>query len=153
MKWDFVDPERIAVWGWSGGGSATLNLMFQYPEIYNTGIAVAAVSNLLTYDNIYQERYMGLPQENMEDFIKGSPITHAKNLDGNLLLVHGTGDDNVHYQNAEMLVDELVKHNKQFQFMAYPNRSHGMSEGQGTFQHLGTMYTEFLRRHCPPGGK
>jgi dipeptidyl-peptidase-4 len=153
MKWDFVDPERIAVWGWSGGGSATLNLMFQYPEIYKTGIAVAAVSNLLTYDNIYQERYMGLPQENMEDFIKGSPITHAKNLQGNLLLIHGTGDDNVHYQNAEMLVDELVKHNKQFQFMAYPNRSHGMSEGQGTFQHLGTMYTAFLRKHCPPGGK
>src|SRR5690606_22401991 len=108
LKWDFVDPERVAVWGWSGGGSATLNLMFQYPEIYKTGIAVAAVANLLTYDNIYQERYMGLPQENMEDFIKGSPITHAKNLKGNLLLIHGTGDDNVHYQNAEMLVNELV---------------------------------------------
>ncbi len=153
MKWDFVDPERIAVWGWSGGGSATLNLMFQYPDIYSTGIAVAAVSNLLTYDNIYQERYMGLPQENMEDFIKGSPITHAKNLQGNLLVIHGTGDDNVHYQNAEMLVDELVKHNKQFHFMAYPNRSHGMGEGQGTFQHLSMMYTEFLRNYCPPGGK
>src|SRR5690606_23383985 len=149
----FVDPERVAVWGWSGGGSATLNLMFQYPEIYKTGIAVAAVSNLLTYDNIYQERYMGLPQENMEDFIKGSPITHAKNLQGNLLVIHGTGDDNVHYQNAEMLVDELVKHNKQFHFMAYPNRSHGMGEGQGTFQHLSMMYTEFLRNYCPPGGK
>ncbi|HYG01638.1 MAG TPA: DPP IV N-terminal domain-containing protein, partial [Chryseosolibacter sp.] len=77
MKWPFVDADRIAVWGWSGGGSATLNLMFQYPEIFKTGIAVAAVANQLTYDNIYQERYMGLPQENMEDFIKGSPITYA----------------------------------------------------------------------------
>ncbi len=153
LKWPFIDPERVAVWGWSGGGSATLNLMFRYPEIYKTGIAIAAVSNLLTYDNIYQERYMGLPQENMQDFIKGSPITHARNLSGNLLLIHGTGDDNVHFQNAEMLVNELVKHNKQFQYMAYPNRSHGMSEGEGTFVHLLTLYTKYLKEHCPPGGK
>jgi len=153
LKWSFVDPERIAVWGWSGGGSATLNLMFQYPEIYKTGISVAAVGNQLTYDNIYQERYMGLPQENMDDFVKGSPITYAKNLKGNLLYIHGTGDDNVHYQNAEMLVNELIKHNKQFQFMAYPNRSHGISEGEGTFVHLATLYTEYLKKHCPPGGR
>lgn len=153
MKWTFVDPERIAVWGWSGGGSATLNLMFQYPEIYKTGIAVAAVANLLTYDNVYQERYMGLPSENPDDFVKGSPLTYAKNLQGNLLYVHGTGDDNVHFQNAEMLVNELVKHNKQFQYMAYPNRSHSMQEGEGTFEHLATLYTQFLRANCPPGGK
>jgi dipeptidyl-peptidase-4 len=153
LKWTFVDPERIAVWGWSGGGSATLNLMFQYPEIYKTGIAVAAVANQLTYDNIYQERFMGLPQENLEDFVKGSPITYAKNLQGNLLYIHGTGDDNVHYQNAEMLVNELIKHNKQFQFMPYPNRTHGISEGDGTFEHLSTLYTTYLKQHCPPGGK
>lgn len=153
LKWSFVDPDRIAVWGWSGGGSATLNLLFQYPDIYKTGIAVAAVANQLTYDNVYQERYMGLPHENMDDFVNGSPITYAKNLKGNLLYIHGTGDDNVHYANAEMLVNELVKHNKQFQFMAYPNRSHGMAEGEGTFVHLATLYTEYLREHCPPGGK
>jgi dipeptidyl-peptidase-4 len=153
LKWDFVDPERVAVWGWSGGGSATLNLMFQYPEIYKTGIAIAAVANELTYDNIYQERYMGLPQENKEDFIKGSPITYAKNLKGNLLYIHGTGDDNVHYQNAEMLLNELIKYNKQFQFMAYPNRTHGISEGAGTTLHLATLYTNYLRKNCPPGGK
>ncbi len=153
LKWNFVDPERIAVWGWSGGGSATLNLMFQFPEIYKTGIAVAAVANLLTYDNIYQERYMGLPKENMEDFTKGSPITYAKNLVGNLLYIHGTGDDNVHFQNAEMLVNELVKHNKQFQYMTYPNRSHSMAEGEGTFEHLATLYTAYLKKHCPPGGR
>jgi dipeptidyl-peptidase-4 len=153
LKWPYVDADRIAVWGWSGGGSATLNLMFQYPEIYKTGIAIAAVANQLTYDNIYQERYMGLPQENREDFIKGSPITYAKNLKGNLLYIHGTGDDNVHYANAEMLINELVKHNKQFQFMAYPNRTHSISEGEGTLKHLSTMYSDFLRTYCPPGGR
>ena len=153
LKWNFVDPERVAVWGWSGGGSATLNLMFQYPEIYKTGIAIAAVANELTYDNIYQERYMGLPQENMDAYVKGSPITYAKNLKGSLLYIHGTGDDNVHYQNAEMLINELVKYNKQFQFMAYPNRTHGISEGQGTFLHLATLYTAYLKKNCPPGPK
>jgi dipeptidyl-peptidase-4 len=153
LKWNFVDTSRVAVWGWSGGGSATLNLMFQYPEIYKTGIAVAAVGNQLTYDNIYQERYMGLPQENREDFVKGSPITYAKNLQGHLLYIHGTGDDNVHYSNAEMLVNELIKYNKQFQFMAYPNRSHGIYEGAGTRQHLSTLYTNYLRQYCPPGGR
>ncbi len=153
LKWDFVDAERVAVWGHSGGGSATLNLMFRYPEIYKTGISLAAVANQLTYDNIYQERYMGLPQENREDFIIGSPVTYAKNLEGNLLYIHGTGDDNVHYQNAELLVNELIKHNKQFQFMPYPNRSHGIREGEGTFEHLSTLYTNYLKLHCPPGGR
>ena len=153
LKWTFVDPERIAVWGWSGGGTATLNLMFQFPEIYKTGIAIAAVGNELTYDNIYQERYMGLPQENMEDFVKGSPITYAKNLKGNLLYIHGTGDDNVHYQNAEMLINELVKYNRQFQMMSYPNRTHSISEGPGTSEHLSTLYTNYLRMNCPPGGR
>ena len=153
LKWPFVDSSRIAVWGWSGGGSATLNLMFQYPEIYKTGIAIAAVGNQLTYDNIYQERYMGLPQENLEDFVKGSPITYAKNLRGNLLYIHGTGDDNVHYSNAEKLINELIKYNRQFSLMSYPNRTHSISEGQGTSLHLSTLYTKYLRENCPPGGR
>jgi dipeptidyl-peptidase 4 len=151
MKWPYIDSSRIGVWGWSGGGSATLNLMFQYPEIYKTGIAVAPVANQLTYDNIYQERYMGLPQENKQDFINGSPMTYAKNLKGNLLYVHGTGDDNVHYNNADMLFNELIKYNKQFQMMSYPNRTHGISEGEGTNEHLATLYTQYLRAHLPPG--
>ena len=149
----YYDKERVAVWGWSGGGSATLNLMFQHPEIYKTGIAIAAVSNQLFYDNIYQERYMGLPQENMEDFVKGSPIYYAKNLKGNLLYIHGTGDDNVHYSNAETLLNELIKYNKQFQFMPYPNRTHGIFEGEGTREHLSTLYTAYLRKNCPGGGR
>lgn len=153
LKWSFIDSERVAVWGWSGGGSTTLNLLFQYPEIYKTGIAVAAVANQLTYDNIYQERYMGIPQETMADYIAGSPITHAKNLKGNLLYIHGTGDDNVHYANAEMLINELVKYNKPFQFMAYPNRTHSINEGEGTSKHLSNLYTTYLKIHCPPGGR
>ena len=150
MKWPYVDTNRVGVWGWSGG-SATLNLMFQYPEIYKTGIAIAPVGNQLTYDNIYQERYMGLPQENKQDFVNGSPITYAKYLKGELLYVHGTGDDNVHYNNADMLFNELIKYNKQFQMMSYPNRTHGILEGEGTTEHLSTLYTKFLREHCPPG--
>ena len=153
MKWSFVDSTRIAVWGWSGGGTATQNLLFQYPEIYKTGIAVAGVANQFSYDNLYQERYMGLPQEDKSGFIKGSPITHAKNLKGNLLLIHGTGDDNVHYSNMEMLVNELIRNGKQFQMMSYPNRSHSISEGPGTFNHLSQLYTDFLKRNCPGGAK
>ncbi len=149
----FIDKTRIAVHGWSGGGSSTLNLLFKYPEVYQTGIAVAAVANQLTYDNIYQERYMGVPPEDLAGFIEGSPITNAKNLKGNLLYIHGTGDDNVHYQNAEMLINELVKHNKQFQFMAYPNRAHGLREGEGTTKHLQTLFTNYLKEHCPPGAR
>ena len=151
MKWPYVDTSRIGVWGWSGGGSATLNLMFQYPEIYKTGIAIAPVANQLTYDNIYQERYMGLPQENKQDFINGSPLTYAKNLKGELLYVQGTGDDNVHYNNADMLFNELIKYGKQFQMMSYPNRTHSISEGEGTNEHLANLYTKFLREHLPPG--
>ena len=149
----YFDKDRVAVWGWSGGGSSTLNLMFQYPGIFKTGISIAAVGNQLNYDNIYQERYMGLPQENMEDFVKGSPIYYAKNLKGNLLYIHGTGDDNVHYSNAEQLLNELIKYNKQFQFMPYPNRTHSISEGEGTSQHLTTLYTTYLRQHCEPGAR
>ena len=149
----YFDKERVAVWGWSGGGSATLNLMFQHPEIYKTGIAIAAISNELFYDNIYTERYMGLPQENMDDYVSASPNHYAKNLQGNLLYIHGTGDDNVHYDNAEALLNELIKYNKQFQFMPYPNRTHSIREGEGTRRHLSTLYTNFLRKNCPPGAR
>jgi dipeptidyl-peptidase-4 len=153
LQWPFVDKDRIAVWGWSGGGSSTLNLMFQHPEIYKTGIAIAAVGNQLTYDNVYEERYMGSPLKTKEAYIKGSPITYAKNLQGNLLYVHGTGDDNVHYQNAEMLINELVKNQKVFQLMSYPNRTHSIDEGAGTREHLAKTFTKFLQQNCPPGAK
>jgi len=153
LEWPFVDKDRVAVWGWSGGGSSTLNLMFQHPEIYKTGISVAGISNQMTYDNIYQERYMGSPLKTTEAYVKGSAITYAKNLQGNLLVVHGTGDDNVHYQNAELLINELIKNQKVFQLMSYPNRTHSISEGSGTREHLARTYTKFLQQNCPPGGK
>ncbi|WP_300598471.1 DPP IV N-terminal domain-containing protein [Niabella sp.] len=153
LKWNFIDTSRVAVWGWSGGGSSTLNLLFQYPEIYKTGIAIAAVTNQLLYDNIYQERYMGVPVTSNEDFVKGSPITYAKNLRGNLLYIHGTGDDNVHYQNAELLINELIRQGKQFQLMSYPNRTHSIAEGDGTREHLSVLYTNYLKIYCPPGGR
>jgi len=149
----YFDKDRVAVWGWSGGGSSTLNLMFQHPEIYKTGISIAAVTNLLFYDNIYEERYMGLLPENMENYVLGSPIHYAKNLKGNLLFIHGTGDDNVQYDNAEELLNELIKYNKTFQFMPFPNRTHAISEGEGTRKFLSTLYTDYLRKNCPPGAK
>lgn len=153
LKNSFVDTSRVAVWGWSGGGSSTLSLLFQYPQIYKTGISIAAVDNQLNYDNIYQERYMGLVPEDKHYFVDNSPLAHAKNLRGNLLLIHGTGDDNVHYNNAEQMINELVKNNKTFQLMAYPNRTHGISEGEGTSRHLAATYTKFLKENCPPGAR
>jgi len=153
LQWPFVDSSRIAVHGWSGGGSATLNLLFQYPDIYKTGISIAPVADQLLYDNIYQERYMGLPQENREDFVRGSPLYYAKNLRGNLLVIHGTGDDNVHYKGTEELINELVKYDRQFQVMVYPNRTHAIREGEGTSLHLSHLFTAYLRAHCPGGGR
>ena len=153
LKLSYIDTSRVAVWGWSGGGSSTLNLLFQYPNIYKTGISIAAVDNQLNYDNIYQERYMGLLPEDKHYFVENSPLAHAKKLKGNLLLIHGTGDDNVHYNNAEQMINELVKHNKTFQMMSYPNRSHSINEGEGTSKHLATTFTKFLRDNCPPGGR
>lgn len=152
-KFDFIDPLRIAVWGWSGGGVSTLNLLFRYPELFQTGLAVAAVSDERLYDTIYSERYMGLITENEAGYKESAPITFAHQLKGNLLMVHGTGDDNVHYQNMELLIDELVKHNKHFTMMAYPNRSHGIYEGEGTTVHLYTLLTKYLKDNTPAGGK
>ena len=151
--WPFVNADRIGVWGWSGGGSMTLNAMFRYPDLYKVGISVASVPGQRLYDTIYQERYMGLPDGNPDGYKNGSPITFAKDLKGNLLIVHGTGDDNVHYQGFELLVNELVANNKAFTMMAYPNRSHGISEGKGTTLHLYTMFTRFLDENMPPGGR
>jgi len=96
---------------------------------------------------------MGLPQDNMKDYVKGAAVTYAKNLQGNLLYIHGSGDDNVQFDNAEALLNELIKYNKQFQFMEYPNRTHEISEGAGTFLHLATLYTNYLKAHCAPGAQ
>jgi len=147
----FIDRDRIGSWGWSGGGTMTLNALFRYPELYSVGIAVASVPDQKLYDTVYQERYMARPEDNAEGYEQGSPITHAAGLEGDLLLVHGTGDDNVHFQGAELLINELIAQGKQFQMMAYPNRSHGIHEGKGTTEHLYTLLTTYLEEHLPPG--
>jgi dipeptidyl-peptidase-4 len=147
----YVDAERIGVWGWSGGGSMTLNLMFRSPDVYSTGMSVAPVPDELLYDTIYQERYMGLPDDNTEGYRLGSPITYADQLEGNLLIVHGTGDDNVHYQGTERLINALIAANKQFTMMAYPNRSHGIFEGRNTSRHHYTLMTNYLLDNLPAG--
>ena len=149
IKWPFVDSSRIGIWGWSGGGSMTLNTIFRYPEIYRVGMSVAPVPDMRYYDTIYQERYMGLPAENADGYKNGSPITFAEQLRGKLLVVHGTGDDNVHYQNTEALVNKLVAANKPFTMMAYPNRTHSISEGENTSRHLYELLTRYLHENLP----
>jgi dipeptidyl-peptidase-4 len=150
VKMPFIDESRVGIWGWSGGGSTTLNAMFRYPEIYKTGMAVAPVPDLRLYDTIYQERYMGLPQASgVEDYKRASAITFANNLKGNLLIIHGTGDDNVHYQGTERLINTLVAANKDFTMMAYPNRTHSISEGENTTRHLFELLTRYLKERLP----
>jgi dipeptidyl-peptidase-4 len=145
----YVDSTRIGVWGWSGGGSMTLNLLFRSPDVYRMGMAVAPVTDLRFYDTIYTERYMGLPQENAEDYRQASPVTFANGLRGDLLLVHGSGDDNVHYQNSETLVNALVAADKPFQLMVYPNRTHCICERRGTTLHLYSLLTKYVEEHLP----
>jgi dipeptidyl-peptidase-4 len=145
----YLDPERVGSWGWSGGGQMTLNAMFRYPDVYSTGIAVAFVSDQRLYDTIYQERYMGLPDDNEEGYRLGSPITHADGLAGDLLIIHGTGDDNVHYQNTEQLVDKFIELNKSFDLMIYPDRSHSIKEKENTKRHLYNLMTDFLHENLP----
>jgi dipeptidyl-peptidase-4 len=149
----YLDADRVGVWGWSGGGSMTLNALFRYPEIYQAGVSIAPVPNQLYYDTIYQERYMGLPSDNEEGYRLGSPITFANKLKGELLLIHGTGDDNCHYQTTELLINELIKHNKPFSMFAYPNRTHAIREGENTTRHLYQMITDHFLRTLPPGPK
>ena len=152
-QYSFIDLSRIGITGWSGGGSQTLNCMFRYPSVFHTGIAIAFVSDQRLYDTIYQERYMNTPQNNPEGYRKGSPITYANGLEGNLLLIHGTGDDNVHYQSCEMLVDKLVEYGKMFSQISYPMRSHGIYERKGTTLHLRKSMAKYWLEHLPADGK
>jgi dipeptidyl-peptidase-4 len=146
----YLDPKRVGSWGWSGGGQMTLNAMFRYPDVYHVGIAVAFVSDQRLYDTIYQERYMGLPADNEEGYRLGSPITHADGLEGDLLIIHGTGDDNVHYQSTEQLIDKFIELNKTFDLMIYPDRSHSIDEKENTERHLYNLMTDFLHEKLPP---
>ncbi len=149
----YVDSSRVGIWGWSGGGSGTLNAMFRHGDVFKVGMAVAPVPDQRLYDTIYQERYVGLPQENPEGYRIGSPINFAEGLRGDLLIVHGSGDDNVHYQGTEMLVNRLVALGKPFDLMVYPNRTHCICQGRGTTLHLFSLLTRYLTEHLPAGGR
>jgi dipeptidyl-peptidase-4 len=147
----YVDLSRVGVWGWSGGGSTTLNLMFRSPGVFRAGVAVAPVPDETLYDTIYQERYMGLPDENADGYRMGSPINFASGLQGHLLLVHGSGDDNVHYQGTEKLINRLIELGKSFDMMTYPNRSHGIYEGRGTSLHVYSLIARYFQSNLPAG--
>ncbi len=145
----YLDAKRVGIWGWSGGGSSSLQAIFKYPDLYRMAIAIAPVPNQRYYDTIYQERYMSLPKLNVEGYREGSAINFAHQLQGDLLLIHGTGDDNCHYQTTELLINELIRHNKPFRMFAYPNRTHAIREGTNTTRHLREMMTRFLHEKLP----
>lgn len=142
----YVDRTRIGIQGWSFGGYMSSNCLFQGADYFKTAIAVAPVTNWRFYDTIYTERFLRTPQENPRGYDENSPVTYAKNLRGNFLLIHGTGDDNVHFQNSIALEDALIRNNKQFQSFSYPNKNHGIYGGN-TRLHLYTMMTNFLEKN------
>ena len=150
-KYSFLDATRIGVWGWSGGGTNTLNAMFRFPDVYQVGVSVAPVPDQTLYDTIYQERYMGVPQENVAGYKLGSAINFAEGLQGKLLVVHGSGDDNVHSQGTERLVNRLIALGKPFDAMIYPNRTHSISEGPGTTLHIYKLIARYFMTNLPPG--
>jgi dipeptidyl-peptidase-4 len=140
----YVDTERVGIWGWSYGGFMSLNAIFQHPDLYRTAVVVSPVTHWSLYDNVYTERFNGLPTDNKAGYDRGSPLTYVGGFRGNLLLVHGSGDDNVHYQNSEMLINALVAANKPFTMMEYPNRTHCICQGRNTQLHLFELITRYL---------
>ncbi|MES2595582.1 MAG: DPP IV N-terminal domain-containing protein [Verrucomicrobiota bacterium] len=149
QRFTYLDAKRVGIWGWSGGGSSSLDAIFRYPDLYSTAIAVAPVGDRALYDSIYEERYMGLPKDNADGYRLGSPFAHVKGMKGNLLIIHGTGDDNVHYQGTEKLMNELIAQNKRFTVMPYPNRDHSINTGKGISRHLYELMTAYLHEHLP----
>jgi dipeptidyl-peptidase 4 len=149
----FIDAKRVGVWGWSGGGTETLNLMFRYPELYAVGVSVASVPDQRLYDSIYQERYMGLPQDDPKAYEQSSAINFTSGLHGELLVMHGSGDDNVHFQGFELLVNNLISQGKIFDMRVYPGRTHGIFEGAGTTPDVFTNILGYFETHLAPEAK
>jgi dipeptidyl-peptidase-4 len=145
----FIDRGRVGIWGWSGGGTNTLNALFRFPDVYAVGVAVAPVPDQRLYDTIYQERYMGLPKDNAEGYRAGSAINFVEGLRGKLLIIHGSGDDNVHFQGTERLANRLIELGKPFDLMVYPNRTHSISEGPGTTPHVFQLISRYFVQHLP----
>lgn len=142
-KESFVDANRIGIWGWSYGGFMSSNALFQGNDVFKTAIAVAPVTSWRFYDSVYTERFMTTPQENASGYDNNSPITHADKLKGNFLLIHGTADDNVHVQNAMLLINKLVSLNKNFDWLIYPDKNHGIYGGK-TREQLYTKMTDYI---------
>ncbi len=147
----YVDLSRVGIWGWSGGGSNTLNAMFRKPDVYHMGIAVAPKPQPHLYNAWFQEIYMNTREVNPEGYEKSAPINYAEGLKGDLLIIHGSGETNTHIQITEGLVDRLIELGKQFDYFVYPDRNHGLREGEGTSLHLRIMMTRYLLSHLPPG--
>jgi len=147
----YVDLSRVGIWGWSGGGSNTLNAMFRKPDVYHVGIAVAPKPQPHLYNAWFQEIYMRTREENPEGYRRSAPINFAEGLKGDLLIIHGTGETNTHLEITEGLVDRLIELGKSFDYMTYPNRNHGIRMGEGTSLHLRMLMTRYLLTHLPPG--
>jgi len=143
----YIDKENIGIWGWSYGGFMSTNCILKGSDIFSTAIAVAPVTSWRFYDTVYTERYMQTPQENASGYDDNSPINYADKLEGNYLLVHGTGDDNVHAQNSMRMINALVEANKPFDLAMYPDRAHGIRKGKNTRLHLYKKMTTFIQEN------
>lgn len=146
----YADLSRVGIWGWSGGGSNTLNAMFRRPDVYHVGIAVAPKPQPHLYNAWFQEIYMRTREVNPEGYRQSAPINFAEGLEGNLLIIHGTGETNTHLEITEGLVDRLIELGKSFDYMTYPNRDHGIRIGSGTSLHLRMLMIRYLLTHLPP---
>ncbi len=147
----YVDLSRVGIWGWSGGGSNTLNAMFRKPNVYQVGIAVAPKPQPHLYNAWFQEIYMRTLEDNPEGYRRSAPINFAEGLQGDLLIIHGTGETNTHLEITEGLVDRLIELGKPFDYMTYPNRDHGIRRGKGTSLHLRMLMVRYLLDHLSPG--
>ena len=145
-KLRYIDPSRIGIWGWSYGGFMSSTCLMKGNDVFKAAIAVAPVTNWRYYDNIYTERYMRTPQENPEGYDSNAPEKMADKLKGNFLLIHGTGDDNVHFQNSVMLTSALIAADKDFESEYYPDKAHGISGGNTRHQ-LYKRMTDFILKN------
>ena len=143
----YIDETNIGIWGWSFGGQMSTNSLLKGSDIFTTAIAVAPVTSWRFYDTVYTERFLRTPQENPEGYDENSPVNYADKLQGNYLLVHGTGDDNVHVQNSYRMINSLIEANKQFDMFIVPDRTHGIYKGKNTRLNLYTKMTNFVEEH------
>lgn len=150
-KHPFLDLSRVGIWGWSGGGSNTLNALFRRPDVYHVGIAVVPKPQPWLYNAWFQEIYMRTREVNADGYEQSAPINFAEGLRGKLLIITGSGETNTHIQIIEGLVDRLIELGKSFDYMVYPNRDHGLSEGKGTVVHVRMLILRYLVDHLPRG--